>query len=444
MSTTTALELVSIILVVLWNAFFVAAEYAFVSVRHTRLDELAKAGSRRARMVRSMVRDPSHFISGMQLGITLSSLALGAIGEPAVSRVLEDGFGQVSSSISTTISVLLAFLMISFLHVVFGEIIPKSYTLPRAETVAMAVAGPIRLFFWLMGPFITFLDWSAQRGMRLLGIPTTDDLENLHTEHELRALLRRSRGSGVIEADEEAMLDNVFDFADTPVEDVMVPRPDVCAVPVSIGPRAAMARVLEHPYTRYPVYGTDLDDVLGVLHVRTLVTALQNGGAEAGDLSGLLRPAHMVPETKRLGDLLAEFRRERSHMAIVVDEYGSLAGIVTLEDLIEEIVGEIDDEFDTADDPVLQLSVDRVRIDGGFSIEEFNDRFVRHLPDDDFNTVGGFVFGQLGRAPQVGDTVEFDHASFEVHEVDGTRIVLVDVTFLPLPAPESEHAEEID
>jgi len=444
MSTTTALELGSIILVVLWNAFFVAAEYAFVSVRHTRLDELALAGSRRAAMVRSMVRDPSHFISGMQLGITFSSLALGAIGEPAVSRVLEDGFGEVSSRISATISVLLAFAAISFLHVVVGEIIPKSYTLPRAEKVAMAVAGPIRIFFWIMGPFITFLDWSAQRGMRLLGIPTTDELENLHSEQELRALLRRSRGGGVIEAEEEAMLDNVFDFADTPVEDVMVPRPDVCAVPVSIGPRAAMARVLEHPYTRYPVYGDNLDDVLGVLHVRTLVTALQNGGADAGDIRGLLRAAHVVPETKRLGDLLAEFRRERSHMAIVVDEYGSLAGIVTLEDLIEEIVGEIDDEFDTSDDPVLHLARDRVRVDGGFSIEEFNQRFSRRLPDEDYHTVGGFVFGALGRAPVVGDTVAHEHASFEVHEVDGTRIVLVDVTFQPLPEPKSEPVEDVD
>jgi putative hemolysin len=428
MSVSTALELSSVVVVILWNAFFVAAEYAFVSVRHTRLDELIGQGDKRARVVRKIVSDPSHFISAMQLGITLSSLALGAIGEPAVSRLLEDLFGHVAPGVSTTVSVVLAFVVISILHVVIGEIIPKSYTLPRAERVALAVSRPVRVFFVVFGPFIRFLDWLAQLLMRLLGIPTTDELESAHSEEELRLLVHRSRGFGLLEAAEEEMIGKVFDFADTEVRQVMVPRPDVVALPIGLDPIAAMEDVLRHPYTRYPVYDGDLDDVVGILHVRTLFGASQNGGSASTDLRDLIRPAHTVPETKRLADLLGEFRRTKSHMAIVVDEYGSLAGIATLEDLIEEIVGDIADEFDLPETAILRLGRDRLRIEGSFPIEDFNERFGRSLPTDDYNSIGGFVFGELGRAPQPGDVVEFDNTRFEVVAVDGHRILQVDVT----------------
>jgi CBS domain containing-hemolysin-like protein len=432
-STVTALELVLVVVCVLWNAFFVAAEYAFVSVRHTRLDELVAQGSRRARTVRKIVSDPSHFISAMQLGITLSSLALGALGEPAVARVIEAAVGGVSGGVATAASVVAAFLVISILHVVIGEIVPKSYTLPRAESVALAVAVPIRVFFFAFSWFITFLDWLAQLVMRVLGIKTTDEMEGAHSEVELRMLLRQGERSGVLEPDEQAMIDKVFDFSDTPVEHVMVPRPDIVALPVALTPRDAMEQVLQHPYTRYPVYGDEFDDVLGILHVRRLFVALQNGGGGATDLRSLIYPAHLVPETKRLGQLLAELRRRKSHMAIVVDEYGSVAGLVTLEDLLEEIVGEIDDEFDPEDAPILRLGPDRYRIEGSFPVEEFNTRFDRDLSDDDYHTVGGVVFGELGRAPAVGDSVEIGSVKFDVAAVDGTRILHADATLMPKP-----------
>jgi putative hemolysin len=440
--TVTALELVSIVVCVLWNGFFVAAEYAFVSVRHTRLDELVNEGSRRARMVRDIVSDPSHFISGMQVGITLSSLALGAVGEPVVARLLERAFGHISIP-SGALAVIIAFVMIVIPQVVVGEIVPKSYTLPRAERVALAVAVPIRGFFVSFGWFITFLDWLSQRLMRLLGVKTTNELEGSHSEVELRMLLRQSERSGVLEADEQEMIDKVFDFADTPVEDVMVPRPDIVALPVALTPAAAIEQVLQHPYTRYPVYDEELDDILGVLHVRRLVVALQNGAEPSADLRSLLYPAHLVPETKRLGQLLAEIRRQKGHMAIVVDEYGSVAGLVTLEDLLEEIVGEIDDEFDPEDAPIVRLGPERYRIDGRLPVEEFNERFERKLPDEDYHTVGGVVFGELGRAPVVGDTVEIGHVRFEVASVDGTRILYVHVTLLPHPVP-AVHDEDDD
>ena len=444
MSAVTALELVLIVFCVLWNAFFVAAEYAFVSVRHTRLDELVSEGSRRARTVRKIVSDPSHFISAMQLGITLSSLALGALGEPAVARVIESAVGGVSGGVATAASVIVAFLAISILHVVIGEIVPKSYTLPRAEPVALAVAVPIRVFFFAFSWFITFLDWLAQLVMRMLGIKTTDEMEGAHSEVELRMLLRQGERSGVLEADEQEMIDKVFDFSDTPVEDVMVPRPDIVALHVALTPTAAMEQVLTHPYTRYPVYDEEFDNVLGVLHVRRLFVALQNGAGTAPDLRSLIYPAHLVPETKRLGHLLAEIRRQKSHMAIVIDEYGSVAGLVTLEDLLEEIVGEIDDEFDPEDAPILRLGPDRYRVEGSFPVEEFNERFARSLSDEDYHTVGGVVFGELGRAPVVGDSVEIGHVKFDVAAVEGTRILHADATLLALPERDGDDADGDD
>jgi CBS domain containing-hemolysin-like protein len=444
MTTWTVVGLVLIAFCILWNAFFVSAEYAFVSVRHTRLDELVAEGNRRARTVRRIVADPSRFIAAFQLGITLSSIAHGALGEPAISTVLDSLFGNVSFWASAVVSVALALFFISILHVVIGEIVPKSYTLPRAEQVALTVAPLIAVFFFIFGWFISFLDWLADLVMRLLGIETINELEASHSEVELRMLLRQGERAGVLEPDEQQMIDKVFDFSDTPVEDVMVPRPDIVALPVAITPKAAMEQVLQHPYTRYPVYDDEFDNVLGVLHVRRLFVALQNGAASSSDLRGLLYPAHLVPETKRLGHLLTEIRRQKGHMAIVVDEYGSVAGLVTLEDLLEEIVGEIDDEFDPEDAPILRLGPDRYRVEGSLPIEEFNERFERELSDEDYHTVGGVVFGELGRAPAVGDSVEVGHVKFDVAAVDGSRILHADATLLPVPKRRDEDDDDED
>ena len=247
-------------------------------------------------------------------------------------------------------------------------------------------------------------------------------------------LVSASHEEGVLEAEEQEMLHKVFDFAETQVDDVMVPRPDVVALPVSLTPAEAVARVLEHPYTRYPVYEEDLDDVCGVLHLRRLFDAMQNGARDAPDLRGLVRPAYFVPETKKLGNLLGEFQRTNTHLAVVVDEYGSTAGIVTLEDLLEEIVGEIADEFDLPDRSILRLGKDRVRVEGSYPIEEFNERFGRRLPEEDYNSLGGFVFGELGRAAEPGDRVRYDGCTFRVHATDGPRILSVDVE-LSAPSP---------
>ena len=439
MTRAELIGLASIVLIVVWNGFFVAAEYAFVTVRRTRLQELVAQGSKRASSVLKIVDDPTHFISAMQLAITLSSLALGAVGEPAFSDLVWEAFGASGATrtgVASAMSTVLAFAIISTLHVVLGEIVPKTMGLGRAERVALWVAGPVRVFFRLFQPFIWALQRLARIVNRSLGLDDPHGMALVHSEDELKMLVSASHEEGVLEAEEQEMLYKVFDFAERQVEDVFVPRPDVVGLPVTMSPADAMNEVLRQPYTRYPVYRGDLDDVVGVLHIRRLYGALNGEGEVPETLESLLRPPLIVPETKALGKLLGEMRRTYTHMAMVVDEYGSMAGIVTLEDLIEQIVGEIDDEYDKPDVSILRLSKDRVRLAGSFPVEEFNERFGRKLSEDDYVTIGGFVFGELGRAPEVGDRVDVEEVRFVVHQVDGARIVSVDVELRPVPQVE--------
>jgi magnesium and cobalt exporter, CNNM family len=429
----TAAELFAVVVIVAANAFFVAAEYALVTVRRTRLQELEAQGSKRARRVLNLLESPSNFISSIQLGVTLSSLALGAIGEPVVSRLLKSPLDLLPQSwhqgVATTIAVILAFTILSYFHVVMGEIVPKSYTLEHAEGVALAVSSPITWFSTVFRPFVWVLVTSSSAVLRWAGLQPPTGISLVYSEEELKMLVTASRQKGVIEEEEQEMLHKVFEFADKTAADVMVPRPDIVGLPIKTPVVDLVGVVLRHPYTRYPVYEEDLDDVLGVLHVRDLFSAMHDRGIERVDVRAILRPAIVVPETKQLDELLADFRRTSNHMAIVVDEYGSTAGLATLEDLLEEIVGEIGDEFDLPLAGVRRIGRGRVRIGGSFPIEEFNERFGTGLPDDDYHTVGGFVFGEIGRAPQVGDTVRADGARFEVSGVDGPRITEVDVSF---------------
>jgi CBS domain containing-hemolysin-like protein len=432
---TTALELFAVAVIVAANAFFVAAEYGLVTVRRTRMQELEAQGNRGARRVLRLLEQPPRFISAIQLGVTLSSLALGAIGEPVVSKLLERPLDLLPeswhTSVATTISVILAFTILSYFHVVMGEIVPKSFTLQHPERVALFAAGPISSFYVIFRPFIWVLVRSSAAVLRWFGVSASSGVTLVHSEEELKMLVTASRQKGVLEEEEQEMLHKVFEFADKDAADVMVPRPDVVALPADMPVPDLLSLVLRHPYTRYPVFDGDLDDVLGILHVRDLFTAINDRGIERLDVRALLREPIVVPETKSLDELLAEFRRTSNHMAVVVDEYGSTAGLATLEDLIEEIVGEIGDEFDLPDAGVLRIGRGRVRIGGSFPIEEFNERFGLELPDDDYHTVGGFVFGEIGRAPRVGDTVGFDGARFEVSRIDGPRITEVDITFAP-------------
>jgi len=432
---TFTLELLALAGLILLNAFFVAAEYGLVTSRRTRILELEHQGNRRARTVRQITSDPPRFIAAMQLGVTIASLAIGALGE----QVLAHRFDRLMASV---LAVVLALLIVTYLHVVIGELVPKGIALGHPERTALAVSTPVRAFFFLFKPLIWLLERSSELVLNALSLEPPSGESDAHSEAELRMLLTSSAEQGEIEHDEQEMLSKVFDFADKQVSDVMVPRPEVVALSIDLPPEEALQAVLDSPNTRYPVYRDSLDEIVGILHVRDLIAAMHDRGIAAVNIEEILRPAIMVPETKDLGVLLAEFRRTKQHMAIVIDEYGAMEGIVTLEDLIEEIVGEIDDEFDLPDETVEQVDQDTVRIDGTFTIDDFNEQFQADLPDEDYHTVGGFVFGALGRPATPGDEVQYDGVVFRVDAVEGQRIDRLTVMFRP--DRRSAAAEPVD
>ena len=434
---TLFFELLGVAVLILLNAFFVAAEYGLVTARRTRIIELQHKGNRRARDVLRITGDPSRFIAAMQLGVTLTSLGIGALGEATLSR-------EFDKWMATALAIVLAYAILSFFHVVFGELVPKGAALGHAEGTALWVSAPVRAFIAVFRPAIWLLQKSTDAILHGFGLEPPGAERQVHSEAELRMLVSRSTAEGEIQEGERDLIEKVFVFGDKDVADVMVAKPDVSAVSIDLPPEEALAVVLDSPYTRYPVYRESLDDIVGVLHVRDLFSAIHDRGLTGLELGSLLRPAYMIPETKDLASLLQEFRRTNSHFAVVIDEYGAMVGIATLEDLLEEIVGEIEDEFDVPEEPVEQIGEDSFRVDGRFAIDDFNDRFGTELPAEDFHTVGGFVFGQLGRAPESGDDVSYDGIRFDVLEVEGNRIERIAVTFVERPQQRDRVAEYAD
>jgi putative hemolysin len=431
---TDLARVVLVLAIVLGNAFFVAAEYALVTARRARLKALAEEGSVRARIALRIMDSPVRFIGTVQLGITAFSIALGAIGEPLVEHFL-DPF------LATTVSFLIAFAIVTYLHVTLGELVPKAIALTKNEPTALWVALPVEVFYVVTYPLVWFLQASSNAFTRLFGIEPAPAGVVAHTEEEIRMIVAQAEDTGVIEEAEEEMLYKVFDFADKEAHEVMVPRPQVVAISVELPPEECLAAVIDSPFTRYPAYRGSLDEIVGILHVRDLFSALNDRGIAQVRIADLLRPAYVVPETKDLGALLGDFRRDKQHMAIVVDEYGAMQGIVTLEDLLEEIVGEIEDEFDLPDESIERLDERTIRVHGTFPVDDFNDQFDTSLPIEDYHTLAGFVFGLIGRAPEQGDEVSHDGLVFRVDEVDGTRIDRLTVTF-STPPEEPEAAPE--
>jgi CBS domain containing-hemolysin-like protein len=427
---TLFLELLGVAGLILLNGFFVAAEYGLVTARRTRIIELHHQGNRRARDVLRITGDPPRFIAAMQLGVTLTSLGIGALGEQALAHAFE-------TWLATILAVAIAYLILTYVHVVIGELVPKGISLAHSEGVALWVAVPVRWFFTVAKPLVWFLQRSTELVLKVFGLDPPGAEGVVHSEAELKMLVSSATEHGEIEEQEQEMLYKVFDFADKEVSDVMVPRPEVVAISIDLPPEEALHATIDAPYTRYPVYRHSLDHVVGTLHVRDLFQAMYDRGIAAVDLESLMRAPFVVPETKDLAALLAEFRKTNQHMAIVVNEYGGMEGIVTLEDLLEEIVGEIEDEFDLPDESVEQVDDDTIRIDGTFPIDDFNERFGTEIPVEDYHTVAGFVFGQLGRAPQVGDDVSHDGLRFDVVEVEGSRIDRIAVTFERRPEREA-------
>ena len=343
--------------------------------------------------------------------------------------------------LSNTVAFLIAFAILTYLSVVLGELVPKAVALQQAER-ARGRCSPFPLD-WLARighPIVWVLQVSANLVLRLLRVKPAPAGMIAYTREDIRHSVAAAEDVGELHEAEEEMLYKVFDFASKEVSAVMVPRPEVVAISVDMPPEEALGTILDSPYTRYPVYRGSLDEIVGILHVRDLFAAMHDQGIANVQLEAIVRPAYVVPETKDLAALLADFRREKQHMAIVVDEYGAMEGIVTLEDILEEIVGEIEDEFDLPDESVERIDDKRIRIDGTFTIDDFNEQFGTELEEGDYHTMAGLVFGELGRQPEVGDEVAVDGLRLEVLEVDGSRIGRIEVEFAeeqPAGAPEA-------
>jgi CBS domain containing-hemolysin-like protein len=378
---------------------------------------------RRARIALRIMDSPVRFIGTVQLGITGFSIALGAVGEPIVERWIE-------GPLSHGVAFLLAFSLVTYMHVTLGELVPKAIALTKNESTALWVALPVEAVFLITYPLVWFLQASANAFTRLFGIEPAPAGIVAHTEEDIRLIVAQAGETGVVEEAEQELLYKVFDFADKEVHEVMMPRPQVVAISVDLPPEECLAAVIDSPYTRYPAYRGSLDQIVGILHVRDLFSALYAKGIEGVVIEELLRPPFLVPETKDLAALLAEFRQAKQHMAIVVDEYGAMQGIVTLEDLLEEIVGDIADEYDLPDESIERIDERRIRVHGTFPIDDFNEQFDVEMPQDDYHTLGGFVFGELGRAPEQGAEVTWNGLQFKVMEVDGARIERLEVEFL--------------
>jgi putative hemolysin len=427
------LRILVVLVLVLGSAVFVAAEYALITARRARLEERALGGSRGARAALRLMDEPVRFISSTQLGITIFAILIGAIGEPLISDLMEP-------PLSAGVSFLIAFAILTYFSVVLGELVPKAAALQNAEALAVVLAVPLDFLGRLAHPIVWLLQVSANAVLRLLRVKPAPAGMFAYTREDIRHSVAAAEDVGQLQEAEEEMLYKVFDFASKEVSEVMVPRPDVVAISVEMPPEEALRAVVDSPFTRYPVYRGSLDEILGILHVRDLFGAIHDRGIAFVELESIVRPAYVVPETKDLAALLADFRREKQHMAIVIDEYGDMDGIVTLEDVLEEIVGEIEDEFDLPDTSIERIDEKHIRIDGTYTIDDFNEEFGTELEQEDFHTMAGLVFGELGRAPEVGDAVRSDGLRLVVVEVEGSRIMKLEVEFGTDEAPTDEPA----
>ena len=417
------LRLTIALLLVAANGFFVASEFALVGARRTRLEALARAGNRRAKLAASAIHRLDHYISGTQLGITLASLALGWVGESTIAAIIVtifDGFPAPFDFLAThVVATILAFALITFMHIVLGELAPKSLALLFPEAVSMWTAGPLILFSRALTPFIVFLNGTANLLLRLFGLSAPHDMERVHRPEELQMLLTQTYEHGLLREEPVEMIRGVFGLSETTATDVMTPRTEVIGVPAEWTVADAAAFILGEGHSRFPVFEESIDHIVGVVLARDVWRAQTQGVA---DLRSIMRPGLFVPDTKPVESLLREMRRERAHLAVVVDEFGGTAGIVTIEDVMEEIVGEIEDELDEVPAEVEQGPNGEILISGAFSIAELNDLYGLKLPDEDYTTVGGFVLGRLGRVARVGDQVTIRGGRLRVLAMDSRRI----------------------
>ena len=434
------LGLLLTVLLVLANAFFVAAEFAIVKVRASQIELLAQSGSRAARLGRYLVTHLDACLSTIQLGVTLTSLGLGWIGEPVVAKLILNGMHLVGidlePGLAHGLALPVAFVGITFLHIVFGELVPKALALQHAQSTTLAVAFPLWLFSVVFWPAIVSLNWVANRVLRLVGLESASESAHSHSGAELRFLLEQGREGGTIEEDEHELIENVFEFGETSVREIMVPRTNVSAIDVTASPGDLVALLVEGGFSRIPVYEGSLDKILGVIHAKDLLTLMEH--RDLIIVRDLLRTASFVPETMPIDELLREFQRRKVHIAIVVDEFGGTAGLVTMEDVLEELVGEIEDEHDSEHHDVEKVAERTYVVNAALSIPDVNDHVEEFtLPEgSDYTSLGGFITKRLGRIPEVNETFDYDSVRMTIlktadHHVDQVRLEKLETATAP-------------
>lgn len=431
----SALLLAAVLVLVLVNGFFVAAEFALVRCRRGRIEELAAEGSAPAKRVLRLLDDLSQYLSACQFGITLASLGIGFLGEPAIATLVEPAFGGLSHGAAVAISILIAYVLVTAIHITVGEQVPKIYSIVEAEKTAMRIARGLIGFTRAMRPFITALNGTSNAMLRTLRIDADTAMGEGATPEELRVMIGQARAGGQLDAGEAGMLHGVFHLHEQEARQVMTPIPAVVTVDTSEDVETALRRCISSGHTRLLVTEDENQDrVRGIVHSNSLARALMAEGPGAS-IEGLVTDAPIVPETKPLDDLLADLQRTRSSMAVVVDEYGRVAGIVSVEDIIEEVVGEIDDETDPAGGEIRRLANGDWFVRGHVAILDLEDHGL-HLPvdTDAYNSVGGFVFADLGRLPKRGDTVTTNGFSIRVESVRENRIEAVRIRETRHPA----------
>ncbi len=421
---------------------------ALARVRRTRIDQLAEEGNRAAILTQKALEDTDGFISACQLGITIATLCLGAVGEAAfaedLARLAENVFGSLVSSASVLAAMkgfcfFVAFGVTAFLQTSFGELLPKQWTFQRAEQTILLFIYPMNIWCWLTRPFNFVLKGFTEVVMRACGVQEVLDIDQVHTEEELKMLVSESHEGGVLEPEEEEMLHSVFDFAETTAGEIMTPRTDLIGIAGSATVKTFVDLALKHGFSRLPVWEDNPDNIFGLVHIRDCLRAILEH-KESTHVGELARKVLVVPENKSLGDLLPEFQKMKTHMAIVVDEYGATRGIVTLEDLLEELVGEIADEYDIVKEYIQHQPDGSILLDGKLDLEEANEKLGLNIEDEEFNTLGGHVFGVLGHAPELGDEITTDEYTLRIEESDRRRINKLRLTMKEKPEAKASES----
>ena len=438
--TMTVLKLLVVLVLVLINGFFVAAEFAFVGVRRSRIETMAASGSAAAKRLLSLLSNLNAYLSASQLGITLASLALGWVGEPTVASLLESPLAGFSDAWRHGIAFVIAFSIITSLHIVIGEQAPKLLGLELAEKIALAVTLPMKAFYWVFHWPIRALDWASVGIVRLFGLKASLEHASSYTEAEIRQLVDTSRESGHLRAEERKLIHRVFEFSDTLVREAMVPRTEMAAIPETSSLAEITKAFEKYRYSRLPVYRESLDDVIGFIHSKDVMPYLLQ--PDKFRLEDVLQPPLYVVDTARLEDVLRQMQKAKAHFGFVVDEHGGLEGVITLEDLLEEIVGDISDEHDEeVNEQITQVSDREYRLAGGLAVRDLNRRLKLNLPESEaYTTIAGFLMTQAGHVLNPGEVVNYNGLSFEIDRVEKRRVISVRL-YLPEASTEAETLE---